>query len=68
MREIPWSMSYDDGGNTMYIEVHRPPDDSQVTLPISVDPEKQLHVILVHHITTRHSSPVAPEFVMPLGP
>ena len=38
MREIPWSISYDDGDNTVSIEVHRPPDDSQVTLPISVDP------------------------------
>ena len=70
MREIPWSM-YDDGDNTVSIEVHRPTDDSQVTLPIRVDPEKQLHVILVPYTTTRHSSPVAPEFVsqtiMPFG-
>ena len=53
--------------NTVSIEVYQPPDDSQVTLSISVDPEKQLHVILVPHTTTRHSSPVAPEFVMPFG-
>ena len=69
MREIPWSM-YDDGDNTVPIEVHQPPDDSQVTLPIRVDPEKQLQVILVPH-TTRHSSTVVPEFVsqtiMPFG-
>ena len=67
MREIPWSM-YDDGDNSVSIEVHQPPDDSQVTLPISVDPEKRLHVILVPLTTTRHSSPVALEFVMPFGP
>ena len=70
MREIPWSMC-DDGDNTVSIEVHQPPDDSQVTLPIRVNPEKQLHVILVPHTTARHSSPVAPEFVsqtiMPFG-
>ena len=44
---------------------------TQVTLPIRVDPEKQLHVILVPHTATRHSSHVAPEFVsqtiMPFG-
>ena len=45
------------------IEVHQPLDDSQVTLPIRVNPEKQLYVILVPHTTTRQSSPVVPEFV-----
>ena len=70
MREILWSM-YDDGDNTVSVEVHRPLDDSQVNLSIRVDPEKQLHAILVPHTTTRHSSPVALEFVsqtiMPFG-
>ena len=60
--EGPWSM-YDDGDNTVSIEVHRPPDDAPVTLPIRVNPEKQLHVILVPQTPTRYSSPVAPEFV-----
>ena len=67
MREIPWSM-YDDGNNTVSTVQCI---DCPVTLPISVDPEKQLNVILVPHITTRHSSPVVAEFVsqtiMPFG-
>ena len=68
MREIPWCM-YDDGDNTVSIEAHRPSDDSQVTLPIRVDPCD--HVILVPHTSTRHISPIALEFVsqtiMPFG-